>query len=177
MPPSNELFSSQRFNLIRFMASLSRMGLELNRAHMKKNDGQGKTGQLMLIFEKGKTQMSKEQYDELVGTFIGLEGASATGFAWTVQAFNNEAISRVPAHIFINCGNPQEQTGAEPTLSMRIKRLADAAKEKTMLRIAFNLYPNKMHLIPSWVTERPRHTERVAEQESAAELLEATQGF
>ncbi|HRH25493.1 MAG TPA: hypothetical protein PLD99_00870 [Parcubacteria group bacterium] len=177
MPQPNVLFKSQRFNLTRFMASLSRMGLELNRAHMKRNDGQGKTGQIMLVFEKGMPPMSKAKYDELVGTFIGLEGAEDTGFAWTVQAFDNEAISRVPAHVFINCGNPQEKKGDEPNLSMRIQKLADVAKKKTMVRIAFNLYPDEMHLIPSWVTERPRHTERVSERESAAELLEATQGF
>ncbi len=169
MPKSNVLFSSKRFSLIRFMASLSRMGLELNRAHMKRNDGQGKTGQLMLIFEKGAIPMTKERYDELVGTFIGLEGTEATGFSWAVEAYDNEAISRVPAHVFINCGNPQEQMGDEPSLSMRIQKLAAAAKEKTMVRIAFNLYPDRMDLIPSWVEERPRHTERLADQESTAE--------
>lgn len=161
MPQSNELFSSKRFNLTRFMASLRRMDLELNRAHMKENDGQGKTGQLMLVFEKGKTPMPQEQYDELVGTFIGIEDSDKSGFTWTVQAFNNEAIGRVPAHVFLNCGNPQMQDRGESVLSMRNVRLASAAREKTMVRIAFNLYPDRMHLIPNWVEERLRHADRI----------------
>ena len=173
MPQPNVLFSSQRFNLKRFMASLSRMGLVLNRAHKKLNDGQGKTGQLMLVFGKGTAPRSDEQYDELVGTCVGIEDIETTGFAWKVEAFNNAAIGRVPEHIFINCGNPQEHAGDEPSLSMRIQKLAAVAKTKTMVRIAFNLYLDKMHLIPSWVEERARHADRVAAEETRGRGREA----
>lgn len=154
----NQILVEGRFSLSQLMFSLRRLGLVLNRAHRKANDGLGTTTQLMLIFERGKSELPEEQYRGLVEPFIGI-GVDHPGYSWQVTARFHQAIARVPDHVLLHCGNPElKEKGV--SLTMRERELKEAVGETGMVRMALNIYPHTTHLIPKWVEERARHGQK-----------------
>jgi hypothetical protein len=164
-------------DLVDLEPMLSDQGLVLNRAHRKGNNGLGNTEQIMLVYEKDKEEVSKSERRALLDIFTG-DGKKIKGFDWKVTAYQNSAIARVPAHIYMMCGTARVASPKSSRLDLKhddfVLRSYNSDKKKTsltaltrggvfagtrMVRVSFNVYGPLVDLIPDWIEVRERHAE------------------
>ncbi len=135
-------------------AILKDVGLTLNRVHRKT-----KNGQLMFVFERGESQITTEQSDEILGTFLGTD--EKAGYTYVVTARSNAAIEAtsevhkgVPAHILLSCTGATPRIGTEQDLRLN-DREREMLKQTAQVRLALNnLDAGARDRIPSWVEVR-----------------------
>jgi hypothetical protein len=185
---TGELWRSQGAVDVSMLVAQLMGTFNLSRGHAKDTPSGGKldTYQTMLVFDTENTEyndeqrahndeaeFSNEQREEVVNAFFGV-GERTLGPRYKAQIMANNAIARVPDHLYLKLGLPKADSADAPMLEMEDGDLVLNHKGKStavttgsiieqvqMIRVSINIMPHHKGRIPRWLELRSRH-ERTA---------------
>jgi hypothetical protein len=140
-------------SLASLVPTLAAAGLTLNRVHQKQPvKNTTADSQLMLVYERGKPQITPAQADEIAERYLTVYSCAVTARQNRAVPATSEIHKGVPDHILYSCSGPTPKI-AEPELRYT-ERMLEVLKGISQVRVSINLATDMIDNTPSWVEQR-----------------------